>query len=219
LRAKTKAPPHGSIAHILTGVESPCILLPCRPDADVESQLYLLALFALAIRPSSITSFPSVIAHFPSSSPSPDSPDRWRDRFLFALKDLRSVPDLCECLKWALRHLVIDPISSAPLVDAAVYTSFVQTEHASSYPKDGYHTIFLPRLPPPTAQLLEEVFEVCAAIATHADTNGMPAGRVCLFLGWWLQGARKSVGTWDELYNEWREAGRRTEHLFYAWVR
>jgi hypothetical protein len=40
-----------------------------------------------------------------------------------------------------------------------------------------------------------------------------------LFLGWWLQGARKSVGTWDELYNEWREAGRRTEHLFYAWVR
>ena len=199
------------------------IMLPRRLDADVRIQHYLLALFLLSIRPTLSSSLPSFTAQYAASS-STDVGKSWENRLFAALKDAESPADLAEVLKWTMRR---PSLSSTPgdhsssLFGSTQYTRFVKAEQAASYPQGAYHDLFSPQLSPGAGAYLAEVFEVCAAIATHADVNTMSSGRLCLLLGWWLLSTGdRGVGlTWAELYDQWQGAAKRMEHLFYAWIR
>lgn len=180
------------------GCEQPGLMLPSRD----EGAHYLLALHMSEVQPGLASSFPSISNRRSSDTLSAAAPIT-----------------LCEALKFTLRRL---RIASPPLFDNVLYTKFVQAECAAAYPLDAYDMLFRPRLPLGVGAYLNEVFEVLSAIATHAESNGMTAGKLCFLLGWWIWGygvhAKPGMG-WDKVYEQWKEAGRRVEHLFYAWIR
>ncbi|WVQ83029.1 hypothetical protein IAT38_005167 [Cryptococcus sp. DSM 104549] len=202
-----------------TGLDTQGIMLPRRIDADQATQFYLLALYALTIQFDLLPSFPSISAQV--AQPPLDQPaEVWRERLLASIKDTQNPVDLAEDLKWILRRLLPSATGSDPLISTKVYTTFVQSEHASSYPLASYGTMFCPAVSKSVEEYLEEVFEVCAAIATRAEDNKMAGGRLAYLLGWWVSGL--GVGrtdTWEDLYADWQVGGKRMEHLLYAWIR
>jgi hypothetical protein len=95
----------------------------------------------------------------------------------------------------------------------------VRAEHVASYPLDAYASLLLPRLRPGVGACLDSIFELFSDIASKSEDNMTSGGKVCLLLGWWLCGDRKNVRSWEQVYKEWKAAGQRVEHLFYAWIR
>ncbi|KAK4686099.1 hypothetical protein P7C73_g4040, partial [Tremellales sp. Uapishka_1] len=213
------------------GCQNVGIMLPRRLQTDVVQQQYLLVLYILSIRPVLSSSFPTVLAYASEKSRS------WRDKLIAAVKETKNPSDLAEVLKWTIRRLVIRPtttttksqISFFHVVagispESSWYTSFVQAEHASSYPLDTYGKLLVPTLSKEVANYLDQVFEVWAGIATYSDTNTMSGGRLSYLLGWWLLGMgtrekKNENSQWKALYEEWKVAGQRVEHMFYAWIR
>ncbi|WVQ65637.1 uncharacterized protein L199_003815 [Kwoniella botswanensis] len=192
------------------------LVLPLRPNTDPTTQLYLLAIYCLVIRPDLLSNFPTIAAQFaqPTSNPS----RIWRERLTSILKDGETSSDLSEVLKYTLRRL--QPTPPEPLVDTGLYTAFVKAERSSSYPLDAFETLLSPRLKTGVANYLNEIFEVWSAVITHAEQNAMTPGRLAHLLGWWTWGC--STGkfkSWEELYKDWKSAGQRMEHLLYVWIR
>ncbi|WVQ96629.1 hypothetical protein IAU59_003734 [Kwoniella sp. CBS 9459] len=197
------------------------LMLPHRLDSDHSTQLYLLSLYALIIKPNLLPSFPTIAAQF--AQPSSDPSKVWTERLKAIVRDIEHPSDLAEVLKYTLRRLRSSQSLASdpdPLINAGVYTNFVRAEHASSYPLDAYSTLLVPKLQPGLPVYLEEIFEVWSAIATHADENTMTAGRLAYLLGWWVLHFGVTRGAeWEKLYKDWQAAGRRIEHLLYAWIR
>ncbi|WWD05014.1 hypothetical protein V865_003085 [Kwoniella europaea PYCC6329] len=192
------------------------LVLPLRPNTDPTTQLYLLAIYCLVIRPDLLSKFPTIAAQFaqPTSNPS----DIWRERLTSILKDGETSSDLSEVLKYTLRRL--QPTPPEPLIDTGLYTAFVQAERSSSYPLDTFETLLSPRLKTGVATYLNEIFEVWSAVITHAEQNAMTPGRLAYLLGWWTWGCSTGkLKSWEELYKDWKSAGQRMEHLLYVWIR
>ncbi|WWC96243.1 hypothetical protein V866_003110 [Kwoniella sp. B9012] len=192
------------------------LVLPLRPNTDPTTQLYLLAIYCLVIRPDLLSNFPTIAAQFaqPTSNPS----EIWRERLTSILKDGETTSDLSEVLKYTLRRLQTTP--PEPLIDISLYTAFVKAERSSSYPLDAFETLLSPRLKTGVATYLNEIFEVWSAVITHAEQNAMTPGRLAHLLGWWTWGC--STGkfkSWEELYKDWKSAGQWMEHLLYVWIR
>lgn len=161
----------------------------------------LIALLLLENQPGLARSFPSLNSSDPLAT---------------ALQKPISQTDLCETLKFTLRRL---RTPSPPLFDKVLYAKFVQAELAACYPLDAYDMLFRPRLPLGVAAYLDAVFDVLEAVS--AGSNEMTGPRLCVLLGWWIwgNGAWRDKPNWEKLYRDWQEAGRRVEHLFYAWLR
>ncbi|WWC88520.1 uncharacterized protein L201_003431 [Kwoniella dendrophila CBS 6074] len=192
------------------------LMLPLRPNTSITTQLYLLALYTLAIRPDLLSQFPTIAAQFaqPTSNPS----EIWRERLTSILKDTESTSDIAETLKYTLRRLYPSPLE--PLIDVGLYTKFVKAEQAASYPLDAYETLFSPRLKAGISNYLNEIFEVWSAIIIHAEQNTMTPGRIAHLLGWWTWGlGGDKIDNWKHLYHEWKNAGQSMEHLLYVWIR
>ena len=179
-------------------------------------------------------SFPSLTSHYSSPIPKADSstedPSKWSDRLLQSLKEGSRVTDISEVLKSLLRHLSPSPVlpkslePSTPVkhfLNDETYISFLRAERQAGYPVDAYEQIFSPGLRLGIVAYLEEIFEIWAAVVAMGDSNMMGGGRLPLFLGWWVWGlgVKGKIGTWQELYDGWREAGRKVEHIFYSWIR
>jgi hypothetical protein len=191
-------------------------MLETTPEGSSElnqESVALRALTLITVQPHTLSDFPSLSTHYPSS-PSSDS-SIWLDRLL----DLaRTLPPkvVTSTLKWSLRHLS----SGSPLVSSETYIKFVQAEHAASYPPDAYSLIFTPLISKDFRELLHELFDVWAALASHAEDQSGLGGRMALLMGWWiLQPEMSGNVKWEEMYAAWRLAARRVEHLFLAWIR
>ncbi|WVR06456.1 hypothetical protein IAU60_003487 [Kwoniella sp. DSM 27419] len=198
-----------------TGASQPGLMLPCRPETNMTVQLYILALCALAIDSRRLSSFPTISDQF--SQPPTDQTAVWRERLVAAAEDNVHPYDLAEVLKYTIRRFA-DP-SLRPLIDPARYQEFVNEERAQSYSVDAYKRILVPRMAATSSAYLHEIFEVCSALVTHADENGMSANKLAYLLGWWVLCAQVDKDGWEELYKGWLAAGRTMLHLFYAWIR
>ena len=69
---------------------------------------------------------------------------------------------------------------------------------------------------------LQGVFQVWGDMAARAPVESMLGGKVCLLWAWWFlhaQSKERKLVAWDELYQSWEGAGKRMQHLFYAWIR
>ena len=188
-------------------------MLPQHHDPDLSTVHQLLALFLLHHQPSLAPSFPSISAYVASQNPRPLYSDLLRN----AINDQPHPHELCQILKFSLQHIAPSQI---PLIDSDTYVKFVHSEHAASYPLDAFSKLYLPQIKAGTGECLNRIFEVIADIATKSEYNMMSGGKVCLILGWWLCGDRGSeMQDWQKVYKEWRVAGQRVEHLFYAWIR
>ncbi|GMK57356.1 hypothetical protein CspeluHIS016_0401900 [Cutaneotrichosporon spelunceum] len=198
------------------GAETVGIMLPRRLETSKDRQRQIASLFVLARRPKLADKFPSLTSRYPIV-PEDEAADAWKSRLVAVAKDTPNPVDLAEVLKTILRRLVGN---ARPIIDPATYVRFVQQEHAASYPRVAYATMLEPHLTDEVTGLLAALFEVVAAVAMHADTNSMSAGRLCHLFGWWLLGAMPDGTTsWNGLYEAYRLAGQRAEHLFYARVR
>lgn len=187
-------------------------MLPRRWNANKDRQRHLTTLFVLARRPELADKFPSVTSYVPKT----DNGDDWKARLITYARDSDPV-DLAEVLKLVLRRLAPQ---ERPIIDPDVYVKFVQSEHAASYPRRAYADMLLPKLSEETGEVLHAVFEVCNSIALYAETNAMTAGRLCHLFGWWLLGEKPDgVTNWSDLYDGYKLAGQRAEHLFYAHLR
>ena len=198
--------------------------MPDKPPVDRDNQYLLLALFILSTTASSETSFPSLVSHWPTSLHN----DRttWSTRLADAIGDTTSPSDFVGCLLFLLSRLQVTAQQETPerciLLDTGAYNTFLTSEREANYPITAYDSLFASGMRAHTRTFLEQVFEVMAAVAAHSDANGLSGGSMSRLLGWWLwypttPGA--SLKRWEELYNIWLGAGRRTEHLFYAWIR
>lgn len=189
------------------------LMLPQHHDTNSTIVHYLLALFLLHHQPALAPSFPIIQSHISHLHPAP----LYSDLLESALQDQPHAHELCQILVFSVQH--ISP-SQSSLIDTSMYTKFVQAEHAASYPLDAYTTLFLPHLPSGVGAYLDAVFDVFSAIASKSEDNMVTGGKLCLVLGRWVWGVRETEGLeWDEVYRGWQVAGRRMEHLFYAWIR
>ncbi|ODN81823.1 hypothetical protein L202_02187 [Cryptococcus amylolentus CBS 6039] len=202
-----------------TGLDTRGILLPRGIDADPTTHFYLFALFALYTKPHLIDSLPSVASHL--AKPTSERPSEiWHERLVTSLRDTDKPLDISEGLKFILRRLLPSATGENPLISRQVYTTFVQAEHASSYPLSAFGELLGHNVPAEVANYLHEMFETWAAIATHADQNTLTGGRLAYLLGWWAYGMNAGkVASFDHFYKTWKEAGKRLEHLLYAWIR
>ncbi|WVW84830.1 hypothetical protein I302_106865 [Kwoniella bestiolae CBS 10118] len=192
------------------------LMLPLRPNADSTTQMYLLALYSLVIKPDLLSKFPTIAAQF--AQPTTNPAEIWRERLISILRDVNSTSNLSEVLKYTLHRL--HPIPPEPLIDIGLYTRFVQAERSSSYPLNAFDTLLSPRLKAGVANYFNEVLEVWSAVITHAEQNGMTPGRLAYLLGWWTLGSSvEKLGSWEDLYTDWKSAGWRMEHLLYVWIR
>lgn len=204
--------PFSPLADTIAGAETTGIMLPRRWNANKDRQRHLTTLFVLARRPELADKFPSVTSYVPKT----DNGDDWKARLVAYARDSDPV-DLAEVLKLVLRRLAPQ---ERPIIDPDVYVKFVQSEHAASYPRRAYADMLLPKLSEETGEVLHAVFEVCNSIALYAETNAMTAGRLCHLFGWWLLGEKPDgVTNWSDLYDGYKLAGQRAEHLFYAHLR
>ena len=204
-------------------------------QTDTRVQHHLLSLFLLSVHPDCATEFPSITGHYTGSETNAESvpKDKWIERLQSLIKDTACPGDFADVLKFITRRLTSTPpsttagtttnITSRPPLDVSVYTQFVQAEREASFPLNAYDTLFVSRLHSTISAYLEEIFDVWAAIASRADINTMTGGRISQLLGYWVWGSQHSTKqgelTWKELYDAWSASGRRTEHLFYAWIR
>ncbi|BEJ01812.1 hypothetical protein CcaverHIS631_0604940 [Cutaneotrichosporon cavernicola] len=198
------------------GAETVGIMLPRRLETSKDRQRQLGSLFILARRPELADKLPSLTSRYPTV-PANEAAEAWKSRLVAVAKDTPNPVDLAEVLKTILRRLAGN---TRPIIDPTTYIRFVQQEHAASYPRVAYATMLEPHLSKDVVGLLAALFEVVAAVAMHADTNSMSAGRLCHLFGWWLLGAIPDGTTsWNDLYEAYRLAGQRAEHIFYARVR
>ncbi|WVN90605.1 uncharacterized protein L203_105846 [Cryptococcus depauperatus CBS 7841] len=202
-----------------TGLDTRGIMLPRGLDADQTTQSYLFALYALCTNPDLLPSLPSISSQIANPTSDQNS-EAWRERLINSLKDTVQPVNIAESLKLILRRLVPSVPDTDSLINKTIYTNFVQSEHASSYPFSAYGELFSPSVGPTIQSYLNEMFELWTAIAIQSEQNGMTAGKVAYLLGWWACGMNvKKHETWGQLYNNWQEAGKRLEHLLYAWIR
>ncbi|BEJ17268.1 hypothetical protein CspHIS471_0606690 [Cutaneotrichosporon sp. HIS471] len=198
------------------GAETVGIMLPRRLETSKDRQRQLGSLFILSRRPELADKLPSLTSRYPTV-PADEAAEAWKSRLVAVAKDTPNPVDLAEVLKTILRRLAGN---TRPIIDPTTYIRFVQQEHAASYPRVAYATMLEPHLSKDVVGLLAALFEVVAAVAMHADTNSMSAGRLCHLFGWWLLGAIPDGTTgWNDLYEAYRLAGQRAEHIFYARVR
>jgi hypothetical protein len=210
-----------------TGLDTPGIMLPGKAAVDQDNQHLLLALFSLTMSPGLASRFPSITSYYESISSNSDSPEsNWSARLESCISDTLQPADLAECLKYILRRLNPPASSSGSSTDTPLkpelYKAFTKAERDADHPLDAYDKLFIPRVPEGMRALLDEVFDLCAAVAAHSDNNGLSGSKLVGLIAWWIWGCARAgcpILSWDELYGEWSNAWKRVEHLFLAWIR
>jgi hypothetical protein len=186
-----------------------------------DDRYHTLALYALAVYPHLVESLPNFVSRFADTVGS-STPPTWQDRLESTIKGITDPEEIAEIIRFILRRTNLPSSSHTrpALLKGATYEEFVSAENTAGYPMDAYASLFLPRIQSNIAELMNEIFEVWAAIATRGSENQMGGGKICLLMGWWICGNRPGdIEEWKELYEEWQIAGRRMEHLFYVWIR
>lgn len=205
----------------LTGYDDRRLLQPDLRRQDQRMQRYVLALLVLSIKPDLVGTFPTVAQRFSTGDGDASARSAWTQRLSLHMADLHAA-QLTDSMLWLLHRLRPDSSNpAAELVPNETYASFVSAERATSYPHSAYDDHIRTVCHSDKTKLLDEVFDIMAAMVARADENGVTAQRASLLLGWWLlamQETELQTG-WSDLYDEWLHGGKRTQHLFLAWIR
>ena len=209
------------------GLETLGLFRSFRVAESTDRIEYLIQLYLISINPSA---YASVFPVLPENalkrlSQRPEEvPDKSRSARNELEKEIRyaSPHDAAAMLKWGLRHMRVRNTDFNSPDEHGWYDNFVKAERASQYHPRAIADLLHPNLPLETAELLSEVLELMATVASHRTANHMPASYICRVLGFWLLG-RIGVAhpppTFDEFHKVWEKSSAILEHLLLAHIR
>lgn len=67
-------------------------------------------------------------------------------------------------------------------------------------------------------KLLDTIMDLIASVAAYAEVNAMSSSRLCKVLGFWLLAPRRSIPTYQQFYNTWKQSTDTMDRLFLAYL-
>ncbi|KAJ5233527.1 uncharacterized protein N7469_005293 [Penicillium citrinum] len=121
---------------------------------------------------------------------------------------------LCSVLKWCWSRL------PGGVVTWDVYELFKVGEQDSDNALDAFST-FIPLSVDSDARtsIINDFFDLLAAIAAHGKSNGLGGRKLSRYAGWWAFEHTDTGGGFEASYKNWAAAADATSHLFFAYLR
>ncbi|PKY08033.1 hypothetical protein P168DRAFT_7250 [Aspergillus campestris IBT 28561] len=121
---------------------------------------------------------------------------------------------LCSVLKWCWSRL------PGGVVTWEAYELFKVGEQDSNLARDAF-TTFIPISvdSDARAKIIFDFFDLLAAIAAHAKSNGLGGRKLSRYAGWWAFEHVDAAKGFEESYKSWASAADATSHLFFAYLR
>ncbi|CAI7671190.1 unnamed protein product [Penicillium manginii] len=121
---------------------------------------------------------------------------------------------LCSVLKWCWSRL------PGGIVTWDAYELFKVGEQDSDHALDAFST-FIPLSVDSDARtsIINDFFDLLAAIAAHGKSNGLGGRKLSRYAGWWAFEHSDTGGGFEASYKNWAAAADATSHLFFAYLR
>ncbi|PLN82333.1 hypothetical protein BDW42DRAFT_200497 [Aspergillus taichungensis] len=121
---------------------------------------------------------------------------------------------LCSVLKWCWSRL------PGGVVTWEAYELFKVGEQDSNLARDAF-TTFIPISvdSDARAKIILDFFDLLAAIAAHAKSNGLGGRKLSRYAGWWAFEHVDAAKGFEDSYKSWARAADATSHLFFAYLR
>lgn len=121
---------------------------------------------------------------------------------------------LCSVLKWCWSRL------PGGVVTWEAYELFKVGEQDSHLARDAFAT-FIPISvdSDARAKIIFDFFELLAAVAAHAKSNGLGGRKLSRYAGWWAFEQVEASNGFEASYKNWNVAADATSHLFFAYLR
>ncbi|KAJ5965453.1 hypothetical protein N7481_012167 [Penicillium waksmanii] len=120
---------------------------------------------------------------------------------------------LCSVLKWCWSRL------PGGIVTWDAYELFKVGEQDSDHALDAFST-FIPLSVDSDARtsIINDFFDLLAAIAAHGKSNGLGGRKLSRYAGWWAFEHSDTGGGFEASYKNWAAAADATSHLFFAYL-
>ncbi|PTU17532.1 hypothetical protein P175DRAFT_0540424 [Aspergillus ochraceoroseus IBT 24754] len=121
---------------------------------------------------------------------------------------------LCSVLKWCWSRL------PGGVVTWDAYELFKVGEQDAQFARDAFST-FIPISIDSDARtkIILDFFDLLAAIAAHAKSNGLGGRKLSRYAGWWAFEHSDTGNGFEMAYKNWASAADATSHLFFAYLR
>ncbi|KAJ5623313.1 hypothetical protein N7490_011918 [Penicillium lividum] len=121
---------------------------------------------------------------------------------------------LCSVLKWCWSRL------PGGVVTWEAYELFKVGEQDSDLARDAFST-FIPISvdTDARAKIINDFFDLLAAIAAHGKSNGLGGRKLSRYAGWWAFEHHDTGKGFEASYKNWAAAADATSHLFFAYLR
>ncbi|KIX01711.1 uncharacterized protein Z518_09437 [Rhinocladiella mackenziei CBS 650.93] len=200
LRTRVDSEEVAELLHLCTSelksraLDVPFLLLPFRPSSDPSAARTFVRNFFL-----------------PSQDREP-----LRGSLLETELRMTEVMVLISVMKWCWARL------PGGVVTWEVYEGFRVGEKGadSGYARDAFST-FVPLGANSSArvQIIQDFFDLLAAVAAHGKVNGLGGHKVSRYAGWWAFEHYDTGKGFESGYQSWSTAADATSHLFFAYLR
>ncbi|KAL2405779.1 hypothetical protein ABEF95_001361 [Exophiala dermatitidis] len=121
---------------------------------------------------------------------------------------------LISVIKWCWARL------PGGVVSWEVYEGFRVGEKDSGFARDAFST-FVPLGvdSPARLQIVQDFFDLLAAVAAHGKANGLGGHKLSRYAGWWAFEHYDTGKGFESGYESWANAADATSHLFFAYLR
>ncbi|KAL1968282.1 hypothetical protein VTN77DRAFT_2117 [Rasamsonia byssochlamydoides] len=121
---------------------------------------------------------------------------------------------LCSVMKWCWSRL------PGGVVTWEAYELFKVGEQDSNFARDAFST-FIPISVESDSRtkIIFDFFDLLAAIAAHAKSNGLGGRKLSRYAGWWAFEHVDTGNGFEASYKNWATAADATSHLFFAYLR
>ncbi|RVX66349.1 hypothetical protein B0A52_09957 [Exophiala mesophila] len=121
---------------------------------------------------------------------------------------------LISVMKWCWARL------PGGIVTWEVYEAFRVGEKDSNFARDAFST-FIPLSTdsPARVQIIQDFFDLLAAVAAHGKANGLGGHKLSRFAGWWAFDHYDDGQGFESGYKSWSSAADASSHLFFAYLR
>ncbi|KAK5941452.1 multicopy suppressor of a budding defect [Knufia obscura] len=184
---------HGCTAEIKSrALDVPFLMLPFRPSSDPSAAKTFVRNYF----------FPPGDREKPSGAP--------------LAKELKmtEVMVIIAVMKWCWARL------PGGVVTWETYQGFKVGEKDSQYARNSFGT-FIPLGTESKArvQIINDYFDLLAALAAHGKSNGLGGHKLSRYAGWWAFEHYDTGKGFDAGYKLWHNAAIATSHLFFAYLR
>ncbi|KIV84911.1 hypothetical protein PV11_00660 [Exophiala sideris] len=173
-------------------LDVPFLLLPFRPSSDPSAARTFIRNFFLP----------------------PQDREPLRGSLLENELRMTEVMVLISVMKWCWARL------PGGVVTWEVYEGFKVGEKDSNYARDAFST-FVPLGvdAPVRVQIIQDFFDLIAAVAAHGKANGFGGHKLSRYAGWWAFEHYDTGKGFESGYKSWENAANATAHLFFAYLR